>query len=165
MQGAINTQISRDLIAGAPSLPHCISVCDVDRTLLLTFCKNRLVLVVLVTIKIFGPIPGNIGEIDRTNLEQKLMLASSTSLDDRKDPSPSLFSDDKGGNSHSINGNDGVRGDANDACIDAIALLSLFQTCNRQRFGWFVCGVPPNRRKEFGHEINGSNISKKYRNN
>jgi hypothetical protein len=112
------------LIGGIPSLPHCTTILGlllVLPTFDLTFCKNRFVLVVLDIIKIFGPIFGIGDTNDLTNLIQKFILASSTSLDDCNDPSPNLFNDDNNGNSHSINRNDGVFGDLIAACIDTIA--------------------------------------------
>ena len=50
---------------------------------------------------------------------------SSTSLAERNDPSPSLFSSTNGGNSHSINGNEGDFGLLIAALTDSIACLSL----------------------------------------
>ena len=61
---------------------------------------------VLVTTDTFGPNSTGIGDDNPpTNLATKDTLASSASIDERRDPSPSLFSDGRLGNSHSISGN------------------------------------------------------------
>jgi hypothetical protein len=61
---------------------------------------------VLVTTDTFGPNSTGIGDDNPpTNFATKATLASSASIDERRDPSPSLFNDDRLGNSHSISGN------------------------------------------------------------
>jgi hypothetical protein len=55
------------------------------------------------------------------------LLTSSTRLAERREPSPCLFNDDKGGNSHSMSGNDLVFGFSIAALIALIAWLSLLE--------------------------------------
>jgi hypothetical protein len=108
---------------------------------------------VLVNNLVLGPIKGR-GDRDRTSLAQNAKFAwdeiiymrcecssqtysnrvfqfhlgvrtSSTWLAERSEPSPSLFKDSKGGNSHSMSGKDGVLGFSMAALIASMARLSL----------------------------------------
>jgi hypothetical protein len=54
-----------------------------------------------------------------------LVRTSSTWLAERREPSPSLFWDSKGGNSHSMSGKDGFLGRSIAALMELMAILSL----------------------------------------
>ena len=62
-------------------------------------------------------------------------LTSSTRFADRSEPSPNLFSSAKGGNSHSIKGNEGVLGLSMAALTESIARRSLFDQTGQRKQG------------------------------
>ena len=105
---------------GRPSLNECTVIPLAEDFALF---RKLLDAAELIKSHVCGPANGN-GAMDRSNLMQKPRFACSTSLADRRDPSPSLLRACRGGNSHSTKGKPEVFGDAMAALIAPIAWLS-----------------------------------------